>query len=1434
MNQRLYTILTVLLLFATRVLAQADWIPVNPGEPGKKYRVAVVADPSNAATTTGTGYYDVNTTVSISSSINDTQWQLTGWEDENGDEVIDYQGNAVGTRTSFTYRVTNADVRFIAKYVAVPTSTISLSAQPGNSGQTFTLRINGRNITQSTHKAGTTLTINAENPSNWTFVHWKNAATDEVVSTLASFSYTTTENDVNLVAYYKFTPGSPADPSVAKVNHRVYFTTEPAAANGRVTSSSSITTPASGYPYITVKESASYTLYANANSGWQFSHWSNADGETVGNSSTYTNTMGTENEMLTGHFVFNPNSPSNPSADNKNRLTLYALTTALYRGSTIEYPIYLENSRTVKALSLTMTLPEGLTVNTATIRTTSRTSAFTIIPSLSGQTLTLDITGGTLIDGNNGPIVYLPITATEAMSDGTYDLTFTANSVTMDDETTAEASYRQGILNVSTLDEGDVEAIFTSEQVMNRVQFNNQSTEGCQTYTWDFGDGQTSTEANPRHDYAAPGTYNVTLTAHGIVKTSTLAASITIAEPALWTVGGDFTLDSESTGIRNFTSMHEAMTMLSQCRPTGNITLHATAETVFAFDATTAEALALLTTMSNKFSTNGRTMTISTANEATASTIAITTNAMSSDLQSAFAFIAGIRKSNVNTTINGAAFDTSILAAINSETVCAETATTALNLTSLSSSANVTVEWEALLTQAASDVLTGFLVSGMGNLPAMTIANSGTTKQTVNYHITYKLNDVEIHTAVHSIIVKPLLEGRTLTLTQPADGTTVDFGTRSFSWTNQNELATNGYTLYITRTDNEPNTQRTFTPMSNSASVYLEPGASYTWYVVAHGDCDDLTSAEASITVKAQADLVVESVEAPEQCKALKDIAITATIRNAGLGTTQLTSWTDALYYSTSASLSSPIQVKTVSHSGALAPDASYTVTFNVTAPDANLGKIWYFVKTDVNDAEDESNDDNNTTAAAAYTTIADSYVDPADYEALKTLYNAANGEIWTRKWNIATNAINSTAWPGVTFDSDGCVTAISLSNNNMSGILPTTGFTLPRLKTLNLSYNNLRGNVAAFVSGCTSLITLNMNHCQITALDSALPSTITSVDLGYQYYNKSTSELQTLFGVQEMEMGNTIDNIVLTSLLSYDHANGDFSLRPNLRLYSTSNTYLGMLTHNGSAYELKLSGDYKQPTGTNVIIEAYGGVAIYSRMYGSLSWITGDANADGIVSLPDAQQTINRILRKDVGNFNFIAANTYSADDIINIQDMVKTVNLFIEEEEEESPAKGHQMAASRNDASSDGFVYTTANGLYLSANTPVAALDITLSGVRASQMALDVSRSDYQMYTHATANGTRVVIVSTSGKELGAGITRLLRLSASGVGVTRIEAVDANASVMSVGTSDDGTTGINSINTDSSLDGTTYDLQGRKINHERALPAGIYIRNGRKIIIK
>ncbi|MEM1216407.1 MAG: PKD domain-containing protein, partial [Bacteroidota bacterium] len=50
------------------------------------------------------------------------------------------------------------------------------------------------------------------------------------------------------------------------------------------------------------------------------------------------------------------------------------------------------------------------------------------------------------------------------------------------------------------------------QPVAQPVNFTNQ-TEQAQTYLWDFGDGNTSTDVSPEHRYFNSGTYTVKLTA---------------------------------------------------------------------------------------------------------------------------------------------------------------------------------------------------------------------------------------------------------------------------------------------------------------------------------------------------------------------------------------------------------------------------------------------------------------------------------------------------------------------------------------------------------------------------------------------------------------------------------------------------------------------------------------------------------------------------------------------------------------------------------------------------------------------------------------------------------------------------------------------------------------------------------------------------------
>lgn len=65
------------------------------------------------------------------------------------------------------------------------------------------------------------------------------------------------------------------------------------------------------------------------------------------------------------------------------------------------------------------------------------------------------------------------------------------------------------------------------------VQFTDQSTGNITTRTWNFGDGQTSNEVNPRHTFEAVGTYNVILTVTGPGGSSSVTRQITVQNPTI-------------------------------------------------------------------------------------------------------------------------------------------------------------------------------------------------------------------------------------------------------------------------------------------------------------------------------------------------------------------------------------------------------------------------------------------------------------------------------------------------------------------------------------------------------------------------------------------------------------------------------------------------------------------------------------------------------------------------------------------------------------------------------------------------------------------------------------------------------------------------------------------------------------------------------------
>ena len=108
-----------------------------------------------------------------------------------------------------------------------------------------------------------------------------------------------------------------------------------------------------------------------------------------------------------------------------------------------------------------------------------------------------------------------------------------------------EKTSATSLINIS-LAEAKLEAKFTASAVNAKtgddIQFNPAVTGGFTpySYTWEFGDGKTSTDSNPTHSFSKPGKYTVTLNVtddRANTVTETRTDYVTITQGG-WSVGG--------------------------------------------------------------------------------------------------------------------------------------------------------------------------------------------------------------------------------------------------------------------------------------------------------------------------------------------------------------------------------------------------------------------------------------------------------------------------------------------------------------------------------------------------------------------------------------------------------------------------------------------------------------------------------------------------------------------------------------------------------------------------------------------------------------------------------------------------------------------------------------------------------------------------------
>ena len=467
--------------------------------------------------------------------------------------------------------------------------------------------------------------------------------------------------------------------------------------------------------------------------------------------------------------------------------------------------------------------------------------------------------------------------------------------------------------------------------------------------------------------------------------------------------------------------------------------------------------------------------------------------------------------------------------------------------------------------------------------------------------------------------------------------------------------------------------------------------------------------------------------------------------------------------------------------------------------------------------------------------------IDAEELAVLSEVYENANGTDWNEKWQLDATPVTARNLPGITV-SDGKVKGVSLASNNMEGEFPELLLTLQSVesidisgnsltgslgsietespvKVLNISGNNFDGNIGQFVVNLNSLETLIASNNKITEVNPMISPNVTNLDLSSQKMDL----------VAELDLANLAEETLMASLpsiLFYDHESQAYLPNVTLNCSDGDDFKYSMVYEDGSLGMNLISSNnvYKALNDDILDVATPGGDTFKIH----ISYPMGDSNFNGCFDVADLMTTINFIFEEyKTKPFNFVAAN-FNNDDIINVQDVVLTVDGLLAQEQEEVGGEAPRRIQGEV-ATAEAMIFWRGNDLVLNTSVPVSALDINVE----SEGNIDwmFKSAGLTFKTRTNENRHHVVAYSMSGATLPVGETVIARVSST-ADIINVVACDKAAQYVNVVISNDDTTGIESITAESENNGI-YDLTGRKLQRAN-VKAGIYIIDGKKMIIR
>ena len=736
-----YRLILFMLALLVSVGMKGQYDPTSPPEPGVYHTLRLEATPTDGGRFNigSTQAYSAGSRVSLRAYAN-SSFRFVAWEEN---------GYVVSTSSSFTYTMPSADVTLTARFVYDPSSpaeppmpdlpvysTITLSASPTDGGR-FNIGSSAR------YEVGSRVLLSAYAASNFAFTCWTEGA--DTVSTSSSFYYTVGETDTHLVANFAYTPGNPDEPSAPVVAHKLFIESSPAGGG--------TFNIGSGSSFI---EGDMVPLYAHKNQWYTFTAWT-IDGDTVSTDELLIFTMPDHDVTITANFTYDykPSNPGEPS-QGAGGVNIYGMTESGMRGQTVAYPVYLENSTPVSGMAVDMKFPQGFSVDASAVTLAGRAAGHSLaVTALEDNTYRFEITGEADFSGTNGKLfdveVGIPDTATMNRN---YTVELSHGVAHTTAGTHEAVPVRSGCIYVERLTEDGLYARFSFDKLLNRVQFSNQSSAKATTFHWNFGDGTESTEANPLHTYAAPGYYDVTLTAYGEHGEDVAQATILVNDSAHWTLDGTFLLTDKATGVRHFTSPDELLAFVSCASVTGNTSLQVATDSTFTLSLT-PENTTRLDALADRLASQSLSLRITGGSQASTPRLGIGSegDTPTAELVALYNALAEVSTCDgVDMSLCGVGYNPSRIEDIADQTVKSGAATAEMDFTRISQ--ELTFAWELTEKPDSADVA-GYETAGEGNIPAMFIDNIGDTTAVLTYSVTGSYGGLQFCRFTKTITVTP-------------------------------------------------------------------------------------------------------------------------------------------------------------------------------------------------------------------------------------------------------------------------------------------------------------------------------------------------------------------------------------------------------------------------------------------------------------------------------------------------------------------------------------------------------------------------------------------------------------------------------------------------------------------------------------------------------